>query len=183
MDRNNAITCVLVVQTNCVCVLLQLRWRSDHILRHIYTEMQVIPKGSLSFFYHCTWTGYQPTPPKPSWRPHSLKQTTRVHAPIRLSPSRHTHVHTRTHTRTHARTRTPIPALLPSCGARRWCCCCCPPPGCGGARGEGTQSVGCTLSFAFHASWLFFEVAILWCSQRDTLSLFQFPWRGICEYA
>lgn len=51
-------------------------------------------------------------------------------------------------------------------------------------QGDGTRSICSTLSFAFHASRLFFEVAILWCSQRDTLSLFQFPcqsnvvWRG-----
>lgn len=42
---------------------------------------------------------------------------------------------------------------------------------------DNTQSICSTLSFAFHASRLFFEVAILWCSQRDTLSLFQFPWQ------
>lgn len=74
-------------------------------------------------------------------------------------------LHTCAHTHTHAHT--------PSASFKiQW------------GQGDGTRSICSTLSFAFHASRLFFEVAILWCSQRDTLSLFQFPcqsnvvWRG-----
>ena len=52
------IVCVLLVEADCVRLLLWLRWRSDSILWPIYAEIQVIPKGSHNFSCHCMYILY-----------------------------------------------------------------------------------------------------------------------------
>ena len=55
------IVCVVLVQADCVCLLLWLRWRSEHILWPVHAEIQTMPKGSHTFPCNCIFSQWNRT--------------------------------------------------------------------------------------------------------------------------